>query len=197
MGSKLQTTVIIIRHAEKLPWDRGLTPHKDVKAAYIDNHVLSAKGYERAQAFVAYFQCRQEMAALLRARPWGAVIAQDVDSEGGWGKSERPRETVDPLMRAPTMKDVPFILYKKSDADHMVNSILSGKYCGKTVLISWCHQMIPELAKQLGIPPSSVPEWDKKRFDVTWVLNLDGRNSSFTQIPQRLLYGDLDVPMPV
>ncbi|KAJ3005150.1 hypothetical protein HKX48_000844 [Thoreauomyces humboldtii] len=191
----LGTTVIIIRHAEKLTWEAGLAPSKELKAAYIDNHLLSTKGYERAGALVAYFLCREEMARLTRARPWGAVIAQDVDNVGGWGKSERPRETVDPLMRSPSMKQVPFILYTKGDLNYLVSSLLGGKYNGKTVLVSWCHQMIPELVKALGVPETEVPEWDKKRFDVTWVVSLGAGKATFDQHPQRLLFGDVPEPM--
>ncbi|KAI8585812.1 hypothetical protein BDZ88DRAFT_445182 [Geranomyces variabilis] len=197
--SSFTTTVLLIRHAEKLPWDSGLAPPKAVKAAYVDTHLLSCKGYERAQALVAYFQHRSEITALLDARPWGAVFAQDVDVDGGWGKSERPRETVDPLMRSPHMSQTPFILYKKSDAAYMMRQILAGKYAGRTVLVSWCHQMLPQLARDLGVPASDVPEWDKKRFDMTWVVDVTVANgeakAALRQFPQRLLYGDSDATM--
>ncbi|KAJ3152415.1 hypothetical protein HDU86_005595 [Geranomyces michiganensis] len=194
------TTVLLIRHAEKLPWDSGLAPPKHIKAAYIDNHLLSCKGYERAQALVAYFTHRAEIAAVVGKRPWGAVFAQDVDLDEGWGKSERPRETVDPLMRSPQMSSIPFILYKKSDASYMTSQILAGKYANRTLLVSWCHQMLPQLARDLGVAPADVPEWDKRRFDMTWVVDIagvggkegGGVKATLRQFPQRLLYGDSD-----
>ncbi|KAI8924368.1 ribosome 60S biogenesis N-terminal-domain-containing protein [Entophlyctis helioformis] len=95
------TTVILIRHAEKLPWTQGLQPGSGVKDSYVDNHLLSAKGYERAQALTGYFLFRKEMQDLFARRPLAAVAAQAVDTSADpWGRSRRPLETVEPLVQA-------------------------------------------------------------------------------------------------
>lgn len=78
------TTVIIIRHAEKLDWRGGTEPSAESRAAYVDNHKLSPKGYERAHALVGYFTNRREMVEILEKRPLACIIAQDVDFESGW-----------------------------------------------------------------------------------------------------------------
>ncbi|KAI8827171.1 uncharacterized protein EV422DRAFT_512913 [Fimicolochytrium jonesii] len=197
------TTILLIRHAEKLPWHSGLKPSSDIKAAYIDNHILSTKGYERAQALVPYFHRRSEITSLVAERPWGGIIAQAVDDIDGFGKSERPKETVLPFAESEGIKGVvPFVTYRKALVKEMVGKLLGGgggEYEGRTVLVSWCHQMMSDIVKALGVKEELVPVWDKKRFDVTWVVKLNGDRGSveFEQLPQRLLYGDGDSIIPL
>ncbi|TPX65185.1 hypothetical protein SpCBS45565_g05358 [Spizellomyces sp. 'palustris'] len=192
------TTILLIRHAEKLPWSSGMAPTALQKSEYVDTHVLSPKGYERAQALAAYFLHREEILQLLERRPWGAVVAQNVDEVGGWGLSLRPKETVEPLAKALEPLKVPFHLYTKSSLPSLVQLLRSGLYKDRTVLISWAHQQLPDLVKALGVPDDKVPKWNKKRFDVTWVVDFDGKGGvEFRQVPQRLLYGDEDGVMEV
>lgn len=74
-----KTTVIIIRHGEKLAWKEGCIP--DPAAEYKDDHHLSAKvmvylliaGYERAQALVGYFGWREEMRRVFEQRELALV----------------------------------------------------------------------------------------------------------------------------
>ena len=61
----MKTTVILIRHAEKLEWIYGLEPSAQAREEYQDNHKLSPKGYERAHALVGYFTSRKEMVDLV------------------------------------------------------------------------------------------------------------------------------------
>lgn len=217
-ASKHNTSIILIRHAEKLPWEYGLTPEKIVAEKYIDDHSLSSKGFERATALIGYFLHRSEVIDSLRDYPLGALIAQDVDtSENPWGKSERPKQTIMPLYNNLRNKNIPIdlLLYTKRNRRHLVEKIISGEYAGKTVVICWSHDQLPTLAKALAdveqIPEDEdeglhmygksskiIPnEWPKKRFDVTWVLKpyitKKGKEKhSFYQIPQRLMYGDKD-----
>ncbi|KAL2918522.1 hypothetical protein HK105_201923 [Polyrhizophydium stewartii] len=193
------TTVILIRHAEKLTWNRGQVPGEDAKALYVDNHLLSAKGYERAQALVGYFLNRAEVVELQERRPLGAVIAQAVDSgPDGWGRSRRPLETVEPLVRAwnaqPNARPLPLLEFCKKDWQALLEAIKGGQFEGQTVIVSWSHQQLPQLATGLGVPEQLVPrKWKGERFDVTWVVELsDGAAPTFKQFPQRLLYGDGD-----
>ncbi|KAJ3106902.1 hypothetical protein HDU97_005389 [Phlyctochytrium planicorne] len=195
--SHIPPTIILIRHAEKLTWSNGLQPEKSAKALYIDNHILSAKGFERSHALAGYFLHRQEMQSILARSPLAAIIAQGVD-ESGKGKSERPRQTVEPLAwilastpglaartsrvvslaqvaKCPpyvngTMENV-VIEYKKKDAMKLVERLtVSGEFSGRTVIVSWSHQQLPALAVALGVPRENVPGKWGKRFDMTWVL---------------------------
>lgn len=120
MNSKRRSkdpVIILIRHAEKLDWLHGRKPEKGVKADYIDNHLLSSKGLERAHALVPYFLHRPEFTALFRQAPISAVYTQGVMSQDsnaasgvgedntmmkmmGKGRSERPKQTVMPLVQA-------------------------------------------------------------------------------------------------
>ncbi|EGF79275.1 hypothetical protein BATDEDRAFT_89919 [Batrachochytrium dendrobatidis JAM81] len=211
------TNVLLIRHAEKLTWHKGTTPEIDQKAAYIDNHCLSAKGYERAHALVSYFTNRHEIVSLYEQRPLAAVISQGVDDgPDAWGRSRRPLETVEPLVKAwnlawpsvamsavdnascttqtLTPQRLPLIQVLKKDFANLTASIKNGEFEGKTVIISWSHQQLPQLATALGVPVDLVPnKWKGSRFDVTWVVGMEeGKPSTFYQMPQRLLYGDED-----
>lgn len=82
------TTILLLRHAEKLHWPSGLAP-KISKSDFVDNHLLSGKGCERAHALVGYFLHRAEMKELFSLFPLKAVIAQDVDDIENWGRSLR------------------------------------------------------------------------------------------------------------
>lgn len=166
----------------------------------------------QAHALVGYFKYREEIVDIINERPLGAIIAQAVDVEKGWGKSHRwteleekgesgflltwlrrPKETVEPLV---TDLSLPLELYAKSQQATVIESILSGKYDDKTVLVSWSHQHLRDLVKALGVPYKQVPIWDKKRFDITWIVDFDRDGGvHFRQLAQRLLYGDGDTIM--
>jgi hypothetical protein len=186
--------VIFIRHAEKLEWEKGLEPTESIRANYIDNHLLSPKGYERANALVGYFTNRKEMLNLYHNNPLSACVAQDVDTQ--WGKSERPKETIWPLIQATISSNdsiapkLELHLFTKSKVDEMIALLKSWKDEKKTVIVCWSHQQIPEIVHKLGIKASQFPKkWDKKRFDVCWVIDLTLH--SLEQYPQLLMYGDL------
>ncbi|KAJ3187119.1 hypothetical protein HDU85_007157 [Gaertneriomyces sp. JEL0708] len=199
MPENLQATVILIRHAEKLNWRSGLAPTKEMKAQYIDDHTLSAKGLERSHALVGYFQYREEMQEIFQRCPLAAIIAQDVDSSREpWGRSERPKQTIAPLASVMAAKGVELLLYTKKQVEDVVGELLSGKFRGRTVIISWAHQQMPELAQALGVSASSVPKWEKGRFDVTWVVEPSATGAPvLKQFAQRLMYGDKDSIMPL
>jgi hypothetical protein len=192
--------VILIRHGEKIEWPYGAPPAdmKEAKASYIDNHKLSTKGVERSYSLIGYFARREEMVSIFERQPLGAIIAQGVDhgkdGNPGKGKSERPRMTVEPLMKALQTNNeslwdhngsgkgdgqkkrrqepvnVKYIEYLKKDVKSMVQRIKSHEFDGQTVIISWSHQQIPALAAAFGVHPSMVPHKWGKRYDVTWIL---------------------------
>lgn len=163
----LPAQVIIIRHAEKPP----------------QGNELSLKGKERAAALVPYFTETESL--ILNGTPIAiyAMAAPKGDS------SLRPIQTVKPLAEklGLTLKD-------KFERDHykkMVEEIKSDPtYHGKTVLICWEHDLIPEIARALGALQTP-NRWPGEVFDRTWVISIApyGR-ASFQNLPQRLMYGD-------
>lgn len=178
------TTVILIRHGEKHNWVDGNVPGKDIVDAYVDDHYLSNKGYERAEALVPYFFRRPEMRALFEKRPLGGLIAQTQDPAGVSAQSLRPLQTLVPLSKA--VPNVPFATFIKSDIDKTLNYIKT-KFVGKTVIVSWSHEQLNTFVTELTKGKVQAT-WPDKRYDVTWVL--DTGNMSFTQFPQNLLFGD-------
>ncbi|KAJ3215320.1 hypothetical protein HDU67_000597 [Dinochytrium kinnereticum] len=95
-AAHIPPTIILLRHGEKLSWPHGAPPEKGAKALYVDNHLLSGKGQERSHALVGYFLHRHEIQSIFSRAPLAAIFAQGVDHDGK-GKSQRPRQTVEPL----------------------------------------------------------------------------------------------------
>jgi hypothetical protein len=76
-------------------------------------------------------------------------------------------------------------MYTKTDIHLLVDYL--KKINNKSVLISWSHQQIPFLVKELS---GKDVLWPKKRYDVVFVLEINGDETSFKQLPQMLLPGD-------
>ncbi|KAI8910160.1 hypothetical protein EDD86DRAFT_265614 [Gorgonomyces haynaldii] len=178
-------TIIIIRHGEKLLWPEGNPPTQDIIQNYIDDKQLSTKGIERAHALVGYFMHRREMQLLFEKRPLEHLIVQE-PSVSGEGKSKRPRDTLIPLddnLRT-QKRNVPFHMFQKKD---LLKAVEFMKSCKGSVICSWSHQHIQQMVSLLGV--ENVPEWPSRRFDVTWVVDVEEKR--LVQLPQCLLYGDL------
>lgn len=194
----MKTNIILIRHGEKLEWPLGCSPTDEIVANYVDNHHLSAKGFERAHALVSYFYQRNELREIYKICKLTTVIAQDIDEgPNSWGQSERSRQTIWPLLQyIPNSTDdlisnpLSLLLFKKKELRKLVESIQNGDYNNQTIIITWCHQQLPEIVSMLGINTQSRLKWPKKRFDLTWVVKICDENSYFYQLPQLLLFGD-------
>ena len=200
------TTIIIIRHAEKLEWVQGMMPN--AQASYIDNHLLSGKGMERAHALSGYFMNRREILDLYEINPLTTIIAQD-DDPLGKGKSLRPRETIWPLLhqdpnlychdQASILKlqklvQTPFqlFLYTKQKYKTMLES-LKRDFDNQTVIVSWNHKEILKILADLGVPFDQLfRKWHKDRYDITIVVKLTENGATMQQLPQRLMFGDLN-----
>ncbi|QJX00554.1 histidine phosphatase family protein [Frigoriglobus tundricola] len=168
--------VLIIRHAEK-------TGEKD------DAH-LSKKGNERAEVLDQLF-----VASAPRPNPFPKpdfIFAAKSHKE-----SHRPVDTVAPLAKKHKLTINETFDSKlpkegmekpKEGIPELCDELLSGsKYAGKTVLISWRHSSIPDLARALKA--GKVPEkWGDHVFDRVWQINYDdGGKATFRDLPQRLL----------
>lgn len=199
-----KTTVIIIRHGEKHEWTAGKEPTAAQLGDYTDTHKLSAKGTERAHALTGYFTARREMTDLFGARPLAGLIAQDKDNITNYGKSERPKQTLAPFFNHVSFTEsgkwggecgVTFDCFSKTNVGDVAAHVNSPQFFGKSVIICWSHQQIPHLCALIGANCPS--RWPKRRYDVTWVLEIDnlangagGCATNFKALPQCLLYGD-------
>jgi broad specificity phosphatase PhoE len=156
-------TVYIIRHAEK-PED----PH---------DPNLSPQGVERAQALAK--NCEKLFGKL------DCLFAAETSAA-----SARSVETIDPLAQAIHV-DIDSSVSNK-DYAVLASRLLAGPtdYSGKTVLICWHHENIPELAQ--GLRAVNAPgNWMSEVFDRIWVLEYQSSGEVYFQdLAQNLLQAD-------
>jgi len=140
------TTILIIRHAEKPELGSDLSP----------------QGERRAEAYVQYFS---DFKADGKPLHLGYLIAA-ADSK----QSQRPRLTLTPLSKALGLK----INTKIEDKDYpAVAEELRTKAHGRTVLVCWHRGTIPELVEALGADPLELlpgGKWPLDQF--AWVIQL-------------------------
>ena len=160
--------VILIRHAEK-PLDES-------------NVHLSATGRERARALVKFFTTTPALAtngppvALFAARP------------ASHSKSQRPRETLKPVAKHLNLHIL--TPYTATEYAALAKKVLDDPaYDGKTVVICWVHDYLPQLAEEFGVQPRPA-SWKSTVFDRVWVIAYRGGQGLLTSLPQALLPGD-------
>jgi hypothetical protein len=169
-GPLRDTTILIIRHAEKPEFGTG----------------LSSEGEARARAYVRYFQNFRLDSQPLRL---DYLVAAD-DSE----HSQRSRLTLEPLGQAIGLK--PDLRFQAKRPQELVRELQSRSH-GKQILICWHHKEIPDLLKALGADPARLlPDgaWPVQQYG--WVLKLqydqEGRlmPGKTRRIKERLMPGD-------
>jgi hypothetical protein len=140
--------IIVIRHAEK-PRDET-NPH------------LSPAGQSRAQQLVPFITTDGSgsrfgtPAALFAPRP-----TRD-------GQGQRSLETLTPLATALKL-DVQ-TPYRPAEYAVFARWILRNPaYSGKTVVIAWTHDEIPDLVAELGVKPKP-QRWKSKVYDLVYVI---------------------------
>lgn len=160
--------VILLRHAEK-------------PANEADIH-LSERGRERAQALVGFFTSNP--AVTNRGAP-SMLFAPQVTHRG---HSRRPGETLEPLAKQLGVSiRTPFLA---ADYARLAQQVLTSPECdGKTVVICWVHEYLPELATALGVKPTP-PRWKDHVFDRVWIIHGREDKTKLKDVPQRLLPGD-------
>jgi broad specificity phosphatase PhoE len=177
-NTKYPQCILIIRHAEK-------TGDKD------DIH-LAKQGKERAEVLDQLFVASKERTDSFPTPDFIFAATAHKDSQ-------RPVETVTPLAKKLklTINDkfdnkLPKEGKEKTPGaaelrDELFNT---PKYYGKTILISWRHSTLPQLATTLKA--EKVPEkWDDNVFDRVWQINYDNEGkATFRDRPQRLLPKD-------
>lgn len=172
--------IMVIRHAEKPPAN---PPPNGVDAdGNIDPDSLTAQGWQRAGALVRFFDPAKADLSGALAVP-NVLIASSKDGRG----SLRPVQTLTPLAQH---------LHLDIDAsykpDEFAAAVEFAKRCAGVVLLCWQHEDIPHIGDLIAKNP--VPaKWPGERFDLVWVFDRDANDGtySFTQVPQRLLPGDL------
>ncbi len=176
--------IMVIRHAEKPVSGRA----QGVRArGELDDASLTALGWQRAGALVNFF-----------ARPTAAHVARpdhlfavryDRDAAGS---SRRSRQTLGPLakMLGQSIDD----RFGAEQEAQLVKAVLQAS---GSVLIAWSHENIPRIAAALGMAQSTPAQWPQDRFDAVWVFDLGARQKNFVQVPQQLLAGDSEQPIPM
>ena len=154
--------VLIIRHGEK--------PSSG------DDPNLSPRGFERA-------------AALAIGIPNDFTRPDFLFATRASHESTRPVLTITPLSQALglAIDDK----HKADDFQKVADDLLGNdKYAGRVVCVCWHHGKIPELATALGAQGVPSP-WNEAVFDRVWQLDYDaGGAVTFSNLPQKLLFGD-------
>ena len=175
-GGKRPKTVLLIRHAEKT--GEKTDPH------------LSKKGQERAEVLPKLFEASKE-------RPEPFPTPDFIFAAANEKNSQRPVETVTPLSKKiklpinESFGSKAAIAETKEGMTGLRDTLFGdAKYTGKTVLISWRHSTLPELARTLKA--DKAPEkWEDEVFDRVWQITYDEKGAAtFRDRPQRLLPGD-------
>ena len=154
--------IILIRHAEK-PVDPA-DPH------------LSPAGVTRAAKLAAFLTTDP---ALVKFGPPVAVFAtQTTKRDDG----QRTQETVAPVAAALKLTVQTPFLGKEYAA--LAKMILSNRaFDGKTVVICWNHEVIPELTAALGVSPQP-PRWKGSIFDRVYLIHYTAGRASLTELAE-------------
>jgi len=160
--------ILVIRHAEKP--DKG------------DD--LSKAGKQRAKAYVKYFKNFTVASQPLKVD----YLFATADSKA----SRRPRLTLEPFSKAVGLAiDTQF---QDTQVQQLVNAI-QAKPPGKTTLICWHHEQIPQLATALGADSNNLfrdGKWPDNVFG--WVIQLrydsDGHLVEAKRINENLMPDD-------
>ncbi len=155
--------IILLRHAEK-PADPAL-PH------------LTEEGQKRASRLARWMIQGKVLgtnglpAALYAAAPTPR------------GRSLRCVETLQP---ASDRLGLPLNLgYAAADYDRLAHDLLRDRSLkGKTVVICWVHECLPEFAEALGVRPEP-PRWKDKDFESVYVITFPEGRASLDVIRQK------------
>lgn len=151
-----RNTVLIVRHAEKPPLGRELTP----------------TGQARAQAYIHYFEPFHDGGLNLRIN----ALYAGADS----ADSIRPRLTLEPLSHA-TGLPVDSTISTKDPA--ALVALLHTQPHGNHPLVAWRHGSIPALLTAFGASPDLIPggKWPNDTYDWVVVLTFDAAGHLHSQ----------------
>ena len=91
---------------------------------------------------------------------------------------QRTQETAAPLAKVLNLPvQTPFL---GKDFAALAQQILGDPaFAGKTVVICWNHEVIPELVAALGVSPAP-PKWKGSVFDVVYIISYHGNKATLT-----------------
>jgi phosphohistidine phosphatase SixA len=160
--------IILIRHAEKPPDDANLH--------------LTARGRERAGALAALLTTAPDFVA--HGRPVALFAARSTPH----GHGQRTRETLEPLA---TQLNLPIQMpYPAGEYAALAKYVLQEpQFDGKTVVICWVHESLPQLAAACGVKRHPA-RWKSSAFDRVWLITYHGQKASLADLPQHILPGD-------
>ena len=164
----LPAQVLIIRHGEKPPTGNELSP----------------LGLERAQKLVSFFETDPLV------NRFGAIAGIYAMKPNGPSGSVRAIQTITPTASA--LRITPNTQFQRNDIAKLVRDLMQdADYNGRTVLICWEHNVIPSIAKALGLK-NGPKNWDgDTAFDRMWVLTYASNGSvTFQDVGEHVLSSD-------
>ena len=156
--------IILFRHAEK-PADKA-NPH------------LSPVGVRRARMLIGYLSTSPVVNKY--GKPVAIFATKTTKDDDG----QRTQETVAPAASALKLAvQTPFV---GKDYKELAKLILGNPaYAGKTVLICWNHDVLSELAAELGVSPRP-PAWKGQEYDQVYVISYRGKAATLTVAAENL-----------
>lgn len=159
--------IILIRHAEK-PADTT-DPH------------LSAAGRARAAGLVRFLR---KDPVVTKFGPPVALFATATTKDGD---GVRTQETLAPAAGALTLPvQTPFL--GKQYADLAKQILVNQAYAGKTIIVCWNHEYLPQLAAALGVTPKP-PKWKGSDFDGVYVITYTHGSATMSRMREQLSKG--------
>ena|SRR5215510_2648631 len=179
---------MLIRHAEKPAKD--FIPYGVTFEGERSNESLEVRGWQRAGGLVNLFApVNGHIQHPALARPRFLYASKFIRRKG----SKRPLETITPLSEKLGIRIN--AQFPRSNLESMIQQVF---LCRGVVLICWQREYLPRIATLILGHDKNVPSiWPEDRFDMIWVFDLDGRSGKykFKQVPQKLLGGDLTIPI--
>jgi hypothetical protein len=184
----MPTKIMLIRHAEKPHGDPP--PHGVTSHGTHDKKALSVRGWTRAGALAILFAPANGQFQNEHFATPHTIYAMGI---GSGSESSRPQQTITPLLEklgAHAQSNFDFL---KGQEKEMIGSVLDKQ---GVVLVCWEHERLAHAARHIplsGNHRESVPEeWDKERFDLVWIFDLDTNAGGylFSQAPQNALADD-------
>lgn len=144
---------------------------------------LNERGRTRATALARLFTTDP---LALEHGPAVAIFAMRPHGKRG---SVRAIQTMEPAARA--LKIESDQRFTRDEITELKRAVFgSAAFVGRTVVICWEHDAIPEMLKAFGWKRGP-DHWPGKNYDRLWILDFkDGVPVRFRDLPQKLLPGD-------
>lgn len=205
LGTSGPRSIALIRHGEKPPMPvLGKNPDTEPPLGIDElggpnEHSLTPRGWQRAGALAVFFGPAAGAARHASVRTPTVLLAPDYGSAQE-SAQHRPLQTLTPLsQRIGVVIATP--VAKGSERDLVEQHVLTAQ--DADVLICWDHQNMGGIVAALNdlvvVSPrlGAGTDWPDDRFDMVLMLTRSAGNAyTFAQIPQLLLDGDSDSPLP-